>query len=68
MTHRVTKICDEEFSYVYRGIEFERNPQLRGYTGHYATTWKIGGVRFASNSRKELLQTIDNYLLKKETI
>jgi hypothetical protein len=64
--HTITQLKDEsgniiENEYVYRGVQFERDDSRRGYWGHYATSWNVGGTRIRTSKRRDLLSAIDRY-------
>ena len=72
-TYTVTKLKDSagnpiENEYVYRGVEFEKNDSRRGYWGHYKTSWNVGGTRIRTQTRRDLLSSIDRYFDNKKEL
>jgi hypothetical protein len=64
MKYTVHKVKDEENIYIYRGVEFEVFPRIRGYSGCYRTCWNLGSNRISEMTRKGMISAIDYALAK----
>ena len=65
-TYTVSRLIAEDGiaipnEYVYRGVEFERDDNRRGFWGHYKTSWNVGGTRIRTSTRRDLISAIDRY-------